>query len=271
MPVLLIMLIIYAIIGNRKNIFSAKQYDIVKKVIFVFILLTLFGWVAPVLFVLSFLFAPFVIAGFVIWLIKNKNKNVQPVNQADDASGKFVYNDAKAKIKSSILPKEASKRRKIIEKFNKKYDLLLTDSQIQRIVDASYYSPHWEREIADMNTEYDSVYQWFSGNTAWLRAYLKAFKVQSVSSDFNMQKDICLSEYDQIFASMDFSEFVTQEDAIRELNNTFFTGFDDISFMIAYRFLESNGRHYNLVSRDVVRNEDEADVLARKYDRMQMN
>ena len=169
---------------------------------------------------------------------------------------------------SSILPREASKRRKIIEKFNKKYELYLTESQIQRIVDASYYSFEWEKEIADMNKEYNSVYEWFQGNTGWLRAYLKVFKVQSVCSDFGQQKQICFSEFDQVFREIDFASFYSQDEAILEMNDKFFTDFNDISFMIAYRFLEANGRKYNLTKRNVVKNESETDILARKYDRM---
>ena len=52
------------------------------------------------------------------------------------------------------------------------------------------------------------------------------------------------------------------------MNDKFFTDFNEISFMIAYRFLEANGRKYNLARKNVVTNEDEIAELEKKYRQM---
>ena len=169
---------------------------------------------------------------------------------------------------SSQLPKAASKRRRIIEKFNKKFDLTLTEEQIQRIVDASYYSAPWAREVEAMTKEYASVHQWYQGDTAWLRAYIKAFLVQSISSDFKQQEDICVAELDQVFGEADMLGGMSADDKIKSINDKFYTEFDDVSFMIAYRFLEKHGKKYDLGKNKVMKYESEMDLLAKKYEQM---
>lgn len=275
---IVLILIGYAIKGDRNNFFTGKQFNTLKKWIIGIFLVSIFSSFIPSLLIASLALSPVLLPIIIVALAVSKSKkkkseeNVQrggSVNQKNDTSGSYYgYGDAPKRTVSSILPREASKRRKIIEKFNKKYELYLTESQIQRIVDASYYSLEWEKEIADMNKDYNSVYEWFQGQTGWLRAYLKVFKVQSVCSDFGQQKQICFSEFDQVFREIDFGSYYSQDEAIRDMNDKFFTDFNDISFMIAYRFLESNGRKYDLTKRNVIKNESETDILARKYDRM---
>ncbi|MCM1466727.1 MAG: hypothetical protein NC086_01165 [Alistipes sp.] len=273
------MLIVYAVKGDRNNVFSGKQFNTLKKWILGIILVSAFSSFIPGLLIASLALSPILMPIIVVaWIVSHNKKKQEEEkqqrgggsrNQRNDTSGSYYgYSNAPTRPASGILPREASKRRKIIEKFNKKYELYLTESQIQRIVDASYYSPEWEREIADMNKEYNSVYEWFQGSTGWLRAYLKVFKVQSISSDFGQQRQICFSEFDQVFREVNFASFYSQDEAVRDMNDKFFTDFNDISFMIAYRFLEANGRKYDLTSRNVVKNESETDILARKYDRM---
>lgn len=45
----------------------------------------------------------------------------------------------------------------------------------------------------------------------------------------------------------------------------FFTSFDDATFMIAYRFLESRGLKHSLGGPDVIKDEDNIDELLKKY------
>lgn len=284
MIIVFVIILFFLINGDRSNRYNAKQLSKIKRALVIFGILSFFSGDLIFLPFLAPVLVPVVVIVLAI-LKKNKQNNFEKtdnyyfgsVNQKNDASGKYYgYAEAKqaqsksanAKQTQNILPKAASKRRKIIEQFNKKYNLTLTESQIQRMVDASYYSGEWEKEIFDMTKEYASVYEWFQGDTAWLRAYLKAFEVQSVSSDFMQQEQICFSEYDQIFSAIDFKDAFSQEHAIKKINEMFFTGFDDISFMIAYRFLEKHGRKYELTKTDVIKNESEIDVLAKKYQSM---
>ncbi len=49
------------------------------------------------------------------------------------------------------------KRRKIVDKFNKRFELNLSDVEIDRIVDASYASIEWEVEIYAMTKEMTTI------------------------------------------------------------------------------------------------------------------
>lgn len=164
------------------------------------------------------------------------------------------------------LTKAVPKRRKIIQKFNQKYDLYLTDEEINRIVDASYMSNCWEREILDMDQKYDTISQWYRGDSAWLRAYLHAFPVQNVTSDFESQRSICLDTFYQVFSEIDPGKYESVESCVREINHRFMTNFDDITFSVAHRFLADNGYKFELPNFDVRGVKSDIDRLKDKYD-----
>lgn len=173
--------------------------------------------------------------------------------------------------KEDLLPIAVPKRIKIIEKFNTKYGLNLTSSQIQTMVDASYISTDWEYLISSMTKEYTTIHQWYKSPIGdWLRTYLKVFNVQSISSDMGQQKQIALDSFDQIFKAADLSEYNTPAWDIANINNKFMTNFDDISFMIAYRFLEANGKKYQLGKVHILKTDEELSDLKEKYDNMAM-
>lgn len=175
------------------------------------------------------------------------------------------------KMQSLGLVKSASKRRKIVQKFSKKYGLNLTDTEVERIVEASYVSYDWANEVLAMSKDYESVSEWLAGDTSWLRAYMRAFSVQSISSDFMYQKNICLDSFSQVFHSLDTAGYANIDSCIEDINIKFLTSFDETSFMIAYRFLEANGRKYKLPAFGLYRYESELDKLQRKYDNMGTN
>jgi hypothetical protein len=164
------------------------------------------------------------------------------------------------------LTKSVPKRRKIIQKFNNKYSLNLTDAEIDRIVDASYMSFSWEREIYDMDKDYNSVFEWYNSETCWLRAYLRVFPVQSVSSDFKRQLQICLDVFDDIFNTIKPSTYASVDDCVDAINNRYLTSFDENTFMIAYNFLNANGRKHNLPKAGATKMYSELDRLMSKYD-----
>lgn len=171
-------------------------------------------------------------------------------------------------LKSSILPKSASRRTKIVRKFNEQYNLFLTDDQVRRIVDASYMSVAWKNEVEAMATKYDSVYQWLVGDTAYLRAYLKVFGVQDVTSDFQQQMQIVMDSFEEIFDYSDTISGISLERRIEMINSKFLTNFDDITYMIAYRYLESLGLHHELGQTQLNRIDGSLDDLMAKYDNM---
>lgn len=168
--------------------------------------------------------------------------------------------------KSTGLTKNADKRKKIVQSFNEKYTLCLQEEDIEKIVDASYVCYEWEKEIYDMDKPYGRPSEWYNGNTYWLRAYLKAFAVQEVSSDFKVQEKICLDSFAQIFDETDISGYASVDSYIRYINNKYLAFFDDTSLHMALKFLESKGKRYELPDTMIVKNESDMDRLMRKYD-----
>lgn len=247
----------FAIGRNNPKIFKAIGKKLNKIIIFC-IVASLFSAWAPMLLGLFFAASPFILLGiFLKWLSGSKKDKQYREETAQDRK---QFN-----VEGKELVKAVPKRYKIVEKFNKKWNLYLTDEQIKTIVDASYVSVMWEAEIISMDKEYNSIYEWLKSDTAWLRAYLLAFNVQEVSSDFAQQREIAFQAFDQIFRETNFAAFPQKKYLLSHINSQYLTNFDDITFMTAYRFLQSEGRDYDIGNGTIVKNEDKIDALARKY------
>lgn len=176
------------------------------------------------------------------------------------------YREAKKNAgKNKVLPQAAVKRKKIVEAFNEKYDLDLTAAQIQGITNATYMSEIWRKEVEAMNRKYENVYEWFQGYTKWLRVYMYVFHVQEITSDIRQQESISMYAFDEVMRYADLFPDLPLAEKIQKVNEKFYTSFDDVSFMIAYRFLESKGRHHNLGNVDLVREDEKLDELLEKY------
>ena len=167
---------------------------------------------------------------------------------------------------SKILPKPLGRRNKIISTFNERYDLSLTETEIHRIAEASYVSEAWKREVESMTTKYETEGQWFVGPTDWLRVYIYVFYNQNISSDFSLQEQICFETLDEVMAYACAIPDATIEERIQRINDRYFTRFNEMSFMIAYRFLQRKGRNYDLSRPDLVKNVDqELEEALKKY------
>ncbi|MBQ8814085.1 MAG: hypothetical protein IJZ85_06305 [Lachnospiraceae bacterium] len=167
---------------------------------------------------------------------------------------------------SKILPKPLGRRNKIISAFNDRYDLSLTEAEIHRIAEASYVSEAWKREVESMTAKYETEGQWFAGPTDWLRVYIYAFYNQNISSDFSLQEQICFETLDEVMAYACAIPDATIEERIQRINDRYFTRFNEMSFMIAYRFLQRKGRNYDLSRPDLVKNVDqELEEALKKY------
>lgn len=164
-----------------------------------------------------------------------------------------------------------AKRINIVKKFNEKFNLNLTKEQIKIIVDSSYQCSEWADEINDMQVEYESLAEWYKGDTGFLRAYIKAFNIQEITSDFEYQRTLCLGAFDKIFSNTNFGAYNTIADVIEVINNKYLTNFDDLTFMIAYRFLEANDRKYILPVGNVVQIDSELESLKDKYNSQTLN
>lgn len=167
---------------------------------------------------------------------------------------------------SRILPKPLMRRNRIITSFNQKYDLSLTGEEIRRIAEASYVSDSWKREVEAMTYKYETEGQWFAGSTDWLRVYIYAFQIQNISTDFSMQEQICFETLDEVMSYACEIPDATVEERVRRINDRYFTRFNEMSFMIAYRFLQRKGRNYELSRPDLVKNVDqELEEVMKKY------
>lgn len=219
------------------------------------------------------------VIAMIIWLIswrkKKKNSNNRkeqygwdPQRWDREQGNQNTYQESKqekASAKRTVLPQASAKRKKIVTAFNEKYQLCLTAEQVQGIVNSTYMSEIWRKEVEAMNRKYENVYEWFQGYTKWLRVYLYVFHVQEVTSDIRQQENICMYAFEEVFRYVDeFSELPLHE-KIRRVNEKFYTSFDDVSFMIAYRFLESKGRSHDLGTADLVREDENLDDLLKKY------
>ena len=273
MPLLIIFFIWYGMYGRNNPQIYSKIHNKIGWIIAAFVLFgglsgfsSAFGTLLVLSLVIAFFGAPI---WLVAWLISKSAKGKEKQKQDDYNYYKQHYSQATGNSGMTVtgLTRAVPKRRKIIQKFNQKYDLYLTEEEINRIVDASYMSNCWEREIYDMNQKYDTVAQWYRGDSAWLRAYLHAFTVQNVTSDFENQKAICLNAFYQIFKEVDPKNYVSVDDCVREMNGRFMTNFDELTFSVAHRFLAENGYVYAMPHYDVKGSKSELDSLKEKYDK----
>ncbi len=167
------------------------------------------------------------------------------------------------------LTKSTDKRIRIISRFSKKHNLALNDDQIELIMNASYVSYHWEKEVYDMSKSYSVEAEWFKSETDWLRAYLKVFPIMDISSDFLIQKKIVKDSFLEIFRNLPTGSYYTTNELIKWINNKYMVNFDEMSFRIAHRFLEECGYSFKLPTTHILRNDSEIDKLAEAYDRME--
>ncbi|MBQ9934379.1 MAG: hypothetical protein IJO70_00855 [Lachnospiraceae bacterium] len=165
------------------------------------------------------------------------------------------------------LAEGENKRYNIVRDFSKKYGLSLSSDKIDLIVDASYISYYWAKEIHDMDKEYTRISDWYKGETVWLRVYMYAFPHLNISSDFDVQYEYVMSYFKKVFDEIPMSKYKTVEEYIREVNRKFLTTLDEISFMTMVRFMKEEGIEIELPSGDKVINESEVEKLMRKYDK----
>jgi hypothetical protein len=135
-------------------------------------------------------------------------------------------------------------------------------------MNASYVSYSWEKEIYEMTKDYKVDIEWLKSDTDWLKAYMKAFPVMDIASDFTVQKKIVLDSYYQIFKGITAKSYYSIDEMIKDVNNRYLVNFNEMTFMIAHKFLKQNGHDFELPRIGVTRVETDVERLAREYDRM---
>ena len=209
---------------------------------------------------------PFIVIASIISKIVKSGKNEKKREKS------IEYREIKQNVNQGAgykLTQSTSKRVRIVSKFNKKFGLNLTDDQIERIMNASYVSYYWEKEIYDMTQDYNVQVEWLKSDTDWLRAYLMAFPVMDIASDFSVQKKIVVDAYYQIFKGITAKSYYSIDEMIKDVNNRYLVNFNEMTFMIAHKFLRQNGHDFELPRIGVTRVESDVEKLAREYDEME--
>ncbi len=297
---IIILLIFLGVITKGTNQ-DRRHSDIFKKIIMAYVGISVLAGMLS-----SGGFVPVAVIGLLIWYFTRKKQKEEKNswqeayeqgrrNAADSkASNSYSYSNQKtsagyrenagtgtnrgqfsqtqpnpmSKVESTLLARPIAKRKKVIQEFNGKYDLTLTDAEVQRITEASYVSEGWKREVEAMTQKYDTVGQWLQGSTGWLRVYIYVFQIQNISSDFAMQEQICIEALDEVVAYGCEPEGMSIEECVNYVNNRYFTSFDEMTFMIAWRFLQQKGREHKMTQPDLVRNVDnDLEELEKKYER----
>lgn len=249
----------------KKSKPDARKSDFFKYIIFGTIALSIVSSILPALSGLAVLWM--IGAGVSKFFSKSKEneRGQKYVNWENASQYQQHYYHNMEEQKQADFPTKPKKRRKIIEEFNLKYGLCLTDQQISSIVNASYMSETWRNEIYAMSQKYTVVYEWFNDRMAWLRAYFYVFKVQDVVADIDEQERICVYAFNEIFTYADSLGKLPLSMKIKYINDKYMTNFDDATYMIAYRFLEQRGIKHNASNPDIVNKNAEVDELLEKY------
>ena len=209
---------------------------------------------------------PFIVIASIISKLVKSGKNEKKREKS------IEYREIKQNVNQGAgykLTQSTSKRVRIVSKFNKKFGLNLTDDQIERIMNASYVSYYWEKEIYDMTQDYNVQVEWLKSDTDWLRAYLMAFPVMDIASDFSVQKKIVVDAFYQIFKGITAKSYYSIDEMIKDVNNRYLVNFNEMTFMIAHKFLKQNGYDFELPRIGVTRVESDVEKLAREYDEME--
>lgn len=266
MGILVFIIIWYCLFGKS----SPKFYRFFHSGIHgIFSILRGCGTIIGVMFIIALLSTNYTLiaSGFFIGIIlliisgANKNKDKKKIYQT---------NERNVNADDYKLPDAVKKRIKIIKDFDKKYELNLNEDQIQRIAEASYYSPSWKREIYDMTKSYHIANEWFAKGNNWLRAYLRAFTVMEISSDFEMQKQIVEDTFKEILLDIRPRDYMTVDACIKAINKKYFTLLDEPTFMILVRFMQKRGYTVVLPSGAKKMKIEDVDLknLERLYDQM---
>ncbi len=270
MPILVLFLIWYALVGRNNPRIYNKLDGKLGTIIFWLIALTVFPSFIPgvlgAMFGLTIAAIAIIAAFSPIWIPAVIIGKTLGLGKKNKKKGKKISYIPEERNISTGLTKSVPKRRKIVKRFNKIYGLNLTDDEINKIVDASYMSFAWGKEIKDMDGDYDSIYEWYNSMTNWLRAYLKAFPVHTVSSDFARQKEICVETFDQLLTEVKPSSYSSLEECIYDINNKYYCVLDETTFMMLYRLLQASGRVHKLPNSSLIKHESDIDKLKKKYD-----
>ncbi|MCD7841465.1 MAG: hypothetical protein LUG56_03245 [Lachnospiraceae bacterium] len=80
---------------------------------------------------------------------------------AKQTDGRFSQTQPEpmSRMESTLLARPLAKRKRVIQEFNIKYRLTLTEAEVNRIAEASYVSEGWKKEAEAMTRKYDTIGQ----------------------------------------------------------------------------------------------------------------
>ena len=167
------------------------------------------------------------------------------------------------------LPDSSYKREDIIIAFSNRYSVGISDEDRQAIVDATYYSNDWERELEAMTNDYANLGMWYTKDDkkmCWLRVYLAAFPVKEISSDIDEQYSITVEKhFINLYKAICKRDFLTNEEIIKYINETFLLNFDKNSFAVWKAYMKDNDFIIKLKNEGQVGFDTDINKLMRNY------
>ena len=180
----------------------------------------------------------------------------------------FSIKNIKDELKHD-LPDSPDKRADIIKTFMDKFNIRISYADIITIVEATYYSKEWEKELEAMTNDYANLGMWFTtdgGRKNWLRIYLACFPVKEISGDMEEQHDLIVNKhFVNLYKDIISREFLTNEEIIRYINEKFYLTFDKNSFAIWKAYMKKNGYDIPLKNDGQVGFDTEINRLKRNY------
>ena len=166
------------------------------------------------------------------------------------------------------LPRSPKSRFKTLQKMNKLYGLMLNGRQIESIVNASYASRGWAKELKAMERIYASPYEWTQAGDSWLRIYLYAFSIMDIIPDYKLQEDVVVRAFDEAFTYGCGNGDLPLEVVVQNINSKFLTRFDELTFLKAVEYMKTKGKSYRFATSVMDTVNTVMEDLEEKYSRM---
>ena len=284
MPVLGLILSVYILTSLRKNYYfeGLKKPKNFLIALFIGTVICEIGW--PLILIGYFFFQKTgVLDSMAENNLKNANRRESLKRRMEDAaSGRPVAADSNPyrngfqedrdnyfnSTSEFGLDRAPKKRAAIIRKLNKLYDLNLKERQIESIVNASYASRGWAREVKAMGRVYASPYEWTQAGDSWLRIYLYAYSIMDIIPDYKLQEEVVVRAFDEAFTYGCGNGDLPLEVVVQNINSRFFTKFDELTFLKAVEYMKTKGKHYSFATSVMDTVNTRMEDLEAKYSKM---
>ncbi len=167
------------------------------------------------------------------------------------------------------LPINAYRREYSVMRFCDEYGIKISYKEASLIADASFYSEFWAEELIDMCKGYNHPSEWYASeqkkDKIWLRIYMMVFPVKELSADALEQYEIVNKHFDNLAREIMKHRFVSNDEAIRYINNHYYLSFDKTTYSLWKSLMKSKYR-FELLNEGQIGVDTELAQMIRKYD-----